>query len=105
MSAAFRRCNCGPRPALCSQNGTLNGIQTQSAQTHSLLGDLDDVVALGADVLRISPQSRQTEVVVQAFADALAGRTQVDAPALSRLAPLGLCDGYWRGAPGIAAPH
>jgi collagenase-like PrtC family protease len=83
---------------------TLNGIQTQSAQTHSLLGDLDDVIALGADVLRISPQSRQTEVVVQAFADALAGRTQLDAPELARLAPLGLCDGYWRGAPGISPP-
>jgi collagenase-like PrtC family protease len=83
---------------------TLNGVQTQSAQTHSLLGDLDDVVDLGADVLRISPQSRQTDVVVQAFADALAGRSQVDAPALARLAPLGLCDGYWRGGPGISPP-
>ncbi len=83
---------------------TLNGIQTQSAQTHSLLGDLDDVAALGADVLRISPQSRHTEVVVQAFADALAGRMPLDAPALARLAPLGLCDGYWRGEAGIVAP-
>ena len=83
---------------------TLNGIQTQSAQTHSLLGDLDDVVARGADVLRVSPQSRQTDVVVQAFADALAGRARPEAPALARLAPLGLCDGYWRGEAGIAAP-
>ena len=83
---------------------TLNGIQTQSAQTHSLLGDLDDAVALGADVLRISPQSRHTEVLVQAFADALAGRPRPDASALRRLAPLGLCDGYWWGAAGIAAP-
>ena len=83
---------------------TLNGVQTQSAQTHSLLGDLDDVVDLGADVLRISPQSRQTDVVVQAFADALAGRVRPDASALSRLAPLGLCDGYWRGGPGISPP-
>ena len=84
----------------------LNGIQTQSAQTQSLLGELDDVIAAGADVLRLSPQSRHMEQVIAAFDAARRGKCE-PAEAQARLAaaaPLGFCDGYWRGAAGIAAP-
>jgi len=36
----------------------INGIQTQSARTVNLLGEIDRFIDLGVDVLRISPQSR-----------------------------------------------
>lgn len=81
----------------------LNGIQTQSAQTYSLLGELDDIRALGVDVLRISPQSRNTLQIVETFAAVLAGTLDRD-PGLARLAgwmPTGPCDGYWSGRPGL----
>jgi len=84
----------------------LNGIQTQSAQTQSLLGELGEVVTAGADVLRLNPQSRQMEQVIAAFDAARRGECQ-PAAAQARLAgaaPLGFCDGYWRGAAGIAPP-
>ncbi len=83
---------------------TLNGIQTQSAQTHSLLGELDDVVAAGASVLRLSPQSRHMERVIAAFDAVRRGERPATAADLAAVAPLGLCDGYWRGEAGIAAP-
>jgi len=85
---------------------SLNGIQTQSAQTHSLLGEIDDTMAMGTDVLRLSPQSRHMERVIAAFDAARRGDCR-PAEAQARLAdaaPLGFCDGYWRGAPGIATP-
>ncbi len=85
---------------------TLNGIQTQSAQTHSLLGELDEVAARGVDVLRLSPQSVQMTRVVEAFDDVRHGRAT--APEASRriapIVPGGVCNGYWRGEAGIAGP-
>ena len=52
----------------------LNGIQTQSAQTYHLLHQLDDIRRPGVDVLRISPQSRHTPAIIQAFSDVLHSR-------------------------------
>jgi collagenase-like PrtC family protease len=83
---------------------TLNGIQTQSAQTHSLLGEVGDVVAAGASVLRLSPQSRHVERVIAAFDAARRGERRGSETDLAGVAPLGFCDGYWRGEAGIAAP-
>lgn len=82
----------------------LNGIQTQSAQTYSLLGEIDDVLALGVDVLRISPQSHHTLRVIDAFADVLQGRRDATAAnqGLMPCMPSGPCDGYWKGRPGMA---
>lgn len=83
----------------------LNGIQTQSATTHNLLPMLDEVMRLGVDLLRISPQSRHSAAIVEVFADCLTGDLE-PAEATARLrsyAPSGLCDGYWRGQAGIAA--
>ncbi len=81
----------------------LNGIQTQSAQTYSLLGEIDNVLTLGVDVLRISPQSRHTINVIDAFSAVLQGR-QDGASATDDLIPgmpSGPCDGYWNGRPGM----
>ncbi|MDZ7752240.1 MAG: U32 family peptidase [Gammaproteobacteria bacterium] len=80
----------------------LNGIQTLSAATCNLLPHLAELRRLEVDVLRITPQSLDTERVVRAFVDELSG-----APGkcdLAPLAPQGLADGYWRGEAGMEAP-
>lgn len=77
----------------------LNGIQTLSAQSHCLLGDIPELQAMGVDILRISPQPEVTGAIVDAFAAALAGQAVHADPAWN---PAGLVDGYWHGAPGIA---
>ncbi|NIP72614.1 MAG: U32 family peptidase [Gammaproteobacteria bacterium] len=84
---------------------TLNGIQTQSARVYNLLPALPELQALGVDVLRVSPQSRHTETILEAFRDCVDGRRDpVEAAArLARLAPQGACDGYWYGQAGIEA--
>lgn len=82
----------------------LNGIQTQSAQTFTLLDEIEDIRALGVDVLRISPQSRHTPAIIQAFADVLhANRDRDEATReLCSYMPAGPCDGYWAGRPGLS---
>jgi O2-independent ubiquinone biosynthesis protein UbiV len=77
----------------------INGIQTQSARTCNLLPYLADLRALNVDVLRISPQSQHTRRIVETFRAALDGAPAAD---LSRFMPVGSCDGYWRGAAGMA---
>jgi len=83
---------------------TLNGIQTQSAQTCNLLAEHQDASQLGVDLLRISPQSIHTPSVVQAFAEVLReGRDLSDAQQeLNGYMPAGPCDGYWRGDAGLS---
>ncbi|MET0065843.1 MAG: U32 family peptidase [Candidatus Thiodiazotropha sp.] len=70
----------------------LNGIQTVSAKTCNLLSEIDRLVELKVDVLRISPQFRFTGRVVDAFHAARRGQ---DAGDLRPIMPLGPCDGYW----------
>ena len=81
----------------------LNGIQTQSARTYSLLHAIDDARRLNVDLLRISPQSLHTAEIVQIFDDVLHERRAI-ADAHSELTgymPVGPCDGYWRGVSGL----
>jgi collagenase-like PrtC family protease len=81
----------------------LNGTQTQSARVYSLLSELDDLRALGVDVLRVSPQSRNTLEILQAF-DAVRKGTCSVAQAQQSIAaylPGELCNGYWYGKPGL----
>lgn len=81
----------------------LNGIQTLSARTCNLLPELEEMRRLQVDVLRISPQPFNTARVVECFSACLDGRSEVAqaAATLEALAPLGVCDGYWRGAAGM----
>lgn len=81
----------------------LNGIQTQSAKTQNLIAGMDDFIKLGIDVLRISPQSRNTEQLIDLFHRCLQGKispveaeTKIQAYLLS-----GECDGYWHEEPGM----
>ena len=87
-----------------------NGIQTQSARTCNLIGELDELPQLGVDVLRISPQSANTLEVVKLFRQRLDRSITADLAArqMESLMPGEACNGYWHGQPGfeqIAAIH
>lgn len=81
----------------------LNGIQTQSAQTYNLLTELPRIRELGVDVVRISPQSRGTEQIIDIFSRCVAGDLDLDEGdrRLRGLMPVGACDGYWFGDAGM----
>lgn len=81
----------------------LNGVQTLSATTCNLLAHLEELRRLGVEVLRIIPQPRQTQQVLEAFASCLAGAQDpvMAASSLTKLAPQGFADGYWRGVAGM----
>jgi collagenase-like PrtC family protease len=80
----------------------LNGIQTQSALTQDLAPLLGELREAGVDVLRLSPQAEHMAEVVAHFAALLAGDVDpARLEALAALAPVGTCDGYWRGLPGF----
>ena len=83
----------------------LNGIQTQSARTMNLLPALDELRALGVDILRISPQSEGADQVIDIFHRVLTGELAPAAAAgpLAQVMPTGPCDGYWHGAAGMDA--
>ncbi len=82
---------------------TLNGIQTQSAHTYNLLSVLPDVITLGVEVLRISPQSHHTDKIIEIYHDSIRNPENItDGVAkLQRLMPMGSCDGYWYGDAGM----
>jgi collagenase-like PrtC family protease len=81
---------------------TLNGIQTQSARVHTLLGDLPSV-RRHAQVLRLSPQSVYMSEIIALFAAALRGELGAG-EAAERSRPWLLeqpCNGFWHGRPGL----
>ena len=81
----------------------INGIQTQSAKVHNLVGDLPSLRAAGVDILRISPQSQHTDKIIAAF-DAARRATQPNPAALQAMRPSmpeASCNGYWHGRPGL----
>ena len=76
---------------------TLNGIQTMSAQTYSLLAQMPELLAQSIDAVRISPQPVHTFDVVDAFDRARHGQQAEDDEAW---APAGLVNGFWFGRAG-----
>ncbi|MBK7676843.1 U32 family peptidase [Accumulibacter sp.] len=80
---------------------TINGIQTMSAQTCNLLLQVPELLAMGIEVIRISPQPRAMAAIIAAF-DA-ARRGQPTEPDTSDWAREGLVDGYWFGEAGIVS--
>jgi collagenase-like PrtC family protease len=83
----------------------LNGIQTQSAKTQNLIRDMDDFLDLQIDVLRISPQSKNTEQVIQLFDDCIHEKISSEEAdqVLQKYIMSGECDGYWHGQAGMDA--
>ena len=81
----------------------INGIQTQSAKVHNLVGDMPALRAAGVDILRISPQSQHTDKIIAAF-DAARRAAQPNPAALQAMRPFmpeASCNGYWHGRPGL----
>jgi collagenase-like PrtC family protease len=78
---------------------TLNGIQTLSAQTESLLAQMSELMAQGIDAVRISPQAEHTFQIIEAFDKARKGEAVEDNP---QWAPAGLVNGFWFGRAGTA---
>lgn len=79
---------------------TINGIQTMSAQTYSLLGEMPAMREIGIDIVRLSPQKQHMPEIIAAFA--AAGTEQATAPDTSTWSESGLVNGYWYGDAGIA---
>ena len=79
----------------------INGIQTMSAQTYNLLAQVPDLLAMGIDAIRVSPQPEKMDEIIAAF-DA-ARRGERPTPDTIGWASDGLVNGYWFGEPGIAA--
>lgn len=84
---------------------TLNGIQVQSARTYNLVGKLPQLVDLGVDVIRLSPQPRGTMDIIKQVHHAIHTKTDVKSvsAALENFMPVGSCDGYWVTKPGMDA--
>ena len=76
----------------------LNGIQTMSAQTYSLLVQMAELLEQGIDAVRISPQPAHTFQIVEAFDRARSGQPALDEAAW---APDGPVNGFWFGRAGI----
>jgi len=82
---------------------TLNGIQTQSAQTYNLLLDLESLNDINIDVLRLSPQSQHMEKIIDVFHRCMNNQLSLEAGTenLQKFTPNGSCNGYWHGEAGI----
>jgi collagenase-like PrtC family protease len=78
---------------------TLNGIQTMSAQTESLLAQMPELLAQDIDAVRISPQPAHTFDILEAFDRARRGEAVTDK---EEWAPAGLVNGFWFGRAGTA---
>ena len=73
---------------------TLNGIQTQSAKTYNLLGEMPQMLPDGVDVVRISPEPVGTGETVADFRAAING-------AAAKPHSANDCNGFWYGQPGL----
>lgn len=81
----------------------INGIQTMSAQSYNLLHEIPDMLNLGIDILRISPQKQHINEIIAAYD--LARRGQSGPADCKDWDPCGLVDGYWFGEAGIVQRH
>jgi len=81
----------------------INGIQTQSAKSCNLIADLDDMKKMGVDILRISPQSKDTIDIINIYHDCLHGKKPIHEASseLEALSPTSTCNGYWHGGAGM----
>ena len=81
----------------------INGIQTMSAQTYNLLHEVPEMLAMGIDIIRVSPQPQHTAAIVAAFDTARRGEPVN--PDTTGWASEGMVDGYWFGDAGIVQRH
>ena len=81
---------------------TINGTSVLSSQVTTLIGETEELQAIGVGALRISPSYEATGTVVDIFRKRLSGElTPCDAlGALDKLSPGGLCNGWYSGRAG-----
>lgn len=81
----------------------LNGIQTQSALVHNLIGELDTLQGAGVDIVRISPQGEHTIEILRLFRECMAHSLSSEQALaqIVKLMPEASCNGYWHGKPGL----
>jgi collagenase-like PrtC family protease len=84
----------------------INGIQTMSAQTYNLLAQMPELLKMGIDIARISPQPQHTAAIIAAFDTARRSECGNGIqPDMTGWASEGMVDGYWFGEAGIATHH
>lgn len=83
----------------------INGVQLQSARPFSLLSEIADLFRLDVDILRIVPQPRHTEHIIELFKACLVDTQYLNIAQqeLQQLLPLEICNGYWHGQAGMTA--
>ena len=74
-----------------------------SAQSYSLLHEIPDLLAMGIDIVRISPQKQHVGEIIAAFDAARCGE-EIGTDGSGWNAS-GLVDGYWFGDAGIRQHH
>lgn len=81
----------------------LNGIQTQSALVHNLIGELATLQDAGVNVVRVSPQGDHTVKILQLFRDCMEQSLSPEQALeqIGKLMPEASCNGYWHGKPGL----
>lgn len=82
----------------------LNGIQTQSAKTCNLIMELDEIIKLNVDILRISPPSQHCVKIIDIFYQCLHHDypvEQANTELQSVMPSGGSCNGYWHGVSGM----
>ena len=80
-----------------------NGIQTLSVKVYNLIQQIPQMMALGVDVVRISPQSTDTPDIIRCF-NAVIEKRLSPSEGMAILQPLmhgEPCNGYWHGLPGM----
>ena len=80
----------------------VNGVQTQSAATYCLAGELPALAAAGVDIVRVSPQAHDTVRVLESWRGLCDGVLEARAgrKALGALSPGALANGFWHGRAG-----
>ena len=81
----------------------INGIQTMSAQTYNLLAEVPEMLKMGIDIVRVSPQPKHMPEIIAAFDTARRG--EAVQPDTSDWSTDGMVDGYWFGDAGIVSHH
>ena len=81
----------------------LNGIQIQSARVCNLAADLPALQSMGANILRLSPQSQHMPEIITLWRTALDGQIPAAEAAtrINTLLPAPACNGYWHGTAGM----
>ncbi len=77
---------------------TLNGIQTLSGLRYDLYNELAEMQAIGVDIIRLSPRSKNMLDIIHAYRQKL---NQVPDQADNPYQIEDNCNGYWYGEPGM----